>query len=117
MHLSRFFVALCLVWVMAMTWHLYPRFKDTLRIEGRLVSFDDYVEESCGQRVGPAAASCLQEARDTGRRLLAREQGKSVLLIEALPLGYLLLYLPLSLAFGRLGLGRSGGLVATKAPR
>ena len=115
MHPSRLFTALCLVWVVAMAWHLYPGFKDTLRIDGRLVSFDDYVEESCGQRVGPTAAVCIQEARETGRRLLAREQGKSVLLIDALPFGYLVVYLPLSGALRRLrrrpeGLGSGKGV-------
>ena len=85
-----------------MTWRIYPQFKDTLRIDGRLMSYADYVEESCGQRIGPAAASCFAETRDTGHRLVAREQGKSVLLIEAPLLGYLLIYLPSRAVLDRL---------------
>jgi hypothetical protein len=112
LRLSRYFVVLALVWVIAMTWRLYPQFKDTLRSEGRLVTFDDYVDESCGQKIGPAAASCFQEARDTGRRLVAREQGKSVLLIEAPLLGYLLVYLPLRVTLDRVGRRRAEPLGA-----
>ncbi len=92
--LSRYFVILSTVWIIAMTWRIYPQFKDTLRMDGRLVTLDAYIEESCGQRIGPDAATCLEEARATGHRLLAREQAKSVLFILALPLGYLVLYLP-----------------------
>ncbi|MGO8918422.1 MAG: hypothetical protein ACLQJR_21185 [Stellaceae bacterium] len=102
MRLSRYFIVLTAIWVTAMTWRLYPQFGDTLRVDGRLMGFADYVEESCGQRIGPAAASCLSEARITGRRLVASEQGKSVLLIEAPLLGYLLIYLPLGWAIRRL---------------
>lgn len=100
--ISRYFVILSAVWMVVMTWRIYPQFKDTLRDDGRLVSFDTYVEESCGQRIGPDAASCLEEARARGHRLVAREQAKSVLFILALPLGYLLLYLPPRLALDRL---------------
>lgn len=95
--ISRYFVILAAVWMIAMTWRIYPQFKDTLRIDGRLVTLADYVDENCSQRVGPAAASCVEEARGAGRRLVAREQGKSVLFIEAPILGYLLIYLPLRL--------------------
>jgi hypothetical protein len=100
--LSRYFIVLSAVWVLAMTWRLYPQFKDTLRDDGRLVTLEAYVDDSCGQRIGPGAASCLDEARATGRRLVAREQGKSVLLIEAPLLAYLLIYVPARLAFDRL---------------
>jgi hypothetical protein len=93
--LSRYFMVLAAVWVVAMTWRIYPQFPDTLRIDGRLTSFADYVEDSCHERIGPAAASCLAEAQITGRRLVASEQGKSVLLIEAPLLAYLVIYLPL----------------------
>lgn len=96
--LSRYFVILSAVWILAMTWRLYPQFKDTLRDDGRLVTLDTYVDDSCGQRIGPGVASCLDEARATGRRLVAREQGKSVLLIEAPLLAYLLIYVPARLA-------------------
>jgi hypothetical protein len=99
--LSRYFVVLSAVWVLAMTWRLYPQFKDTLRDDGRLVTLEAYIDDSCGQRIGPGVASCLEEARATGRRLVAREQGKSVLLIEAPLLAYLLIYVPVRLALDR----------------
>jgi hypothetical protein len=114
--LSRYFVVLAAVWMVAMTWRIYPQFGDTLRIDGRLMAFSDYVEENCGQRIGPAARSCLAEARDTGHRLVAQEQGKSVLLIEAPLLGYLI-YLPLRLlveALGRHGQPRRGEAMGAK---
>jgi hypothetical protein len=91
--LSRYFIVLATVWMVAMTWRVYPQFKDTLRIDGRLRSLGEYIEETCGQRIGPAAQSCLTEAQNTGRRLVAREQGKTILLIQAPLLGYLLVYL------------------------
>lgn len=113
--LSGYVVILVAVWVVAMTWRIYPQFGDTLRIEdGRLMSLADYIEESCGQRIGPSAQSCIEEARDTGRRLVAREQGKSVLFIVAPLLGYLLVYLPLRLAVARLGRRRTQGEIAAK---
>jgi len=105
--LSRYFVVLSAVWVLAMAWRLYPQFKDTLRDDGRLVTLEAYIDDSCGQRIGPGVASCLDEARATGRRLVAREQGKSVLLIEAPLLAYLLIYAPARLALDRLA-GRRG---------
>jgi hypothetical protein len=92
---SRYLVVLCAIWVIAMTWRLYPQFKDTLRVDGRVMSYADYVAESCGERTGPAAATCLGKARSTGHRLVAREQAKSLLLIEAPLLLCLLIYLPL----------------------
>jgi hypothetical protein len=99
---SRYFASLAAIWVIAMMWRVYPQFGDTLRLDGRLMTFSEYVDEICGQRVGPAAASCIEQARGTGRRLVAREQGKSVLLVVAPLLGYLLLYRPLRLALERL---------------
>jgi hypothetical protein len=110
--LSRYFVVLAAVWVVAMLWRIYPQFPDTLRIEGRLTSFADYVEDSCRERIGPAAATCLAEAQVTGRRLVAREQGKSVLLIEAPMLAYLLIYLPLGWIIRRLRPGSGSDRVA-----
>ena len=114
--LSRYFVILSTVWMVAMTWRIYPQFKDTLRVEGRLVTLDAYIDESCGQRIGPDAASCLEEARAKGHRLVAREQARSVLFILALPLGYLVLYLPPRLALDRLARRRAQRLrVAAEA--
>ena len=111
--LSRYFVVLSAVWVVVMTWRLYPQFKDTLRDDGRLVTLDAYIDDTCGQRIGPGVASCLEEARATGQRLVAREQGKSVLLIEAPLLTYLLIYLPARLVLDRLG-RRAPGEAALK---
>jgi len=101
--LSRYVVAVAAVWVVAMTWRLYPQFKDTLRQDGRLVTLEAYIDDSCGQRIGPGVATCLDEARATGRRLVARQQAKSILVIEAPLLAYLFLYVPARWALGRWG--------------
>lgn len=101
--LPRYFVMLSLVWMMALTWRVYPQFPDTLRVDGRQMTLGAYIEESCGQRIGPAAASCLSEARDTGQLLVAREQGKFILII----LAPLLIYLPVSFAMAAFGRRRS----------
>jgi len=83
-----------LTWVVVMGVRLYPHFGDALRLDDHAMSLEEYVEESCGQRIGPAATSCLVEARETGRRLVAQQQAKSLLLVEA-PLWLLLaIYLP-----------------------
>jgi hypothetical protein len=103
LRLSRYFVILSALWIVALTWRIYPQFPDTLRVDGRLMTLDEYVEESCGQRVGPAAASCLSQARDTGRLLVAREQGKFVLFIMA----PLLICLPVSVVVAALDRRRS----------
>jgi hypothetical protein len=95
---SRYFVILAAVWMSVMAWRLYPHFGDALKVDGRLMTFAEYLEDRCGQRIGPAADSCIAEAEDTGRRLVAREQGRSLLLIEAPLLGYLLVYAPLRYA-------------------
>lgn len=101
-HLSRYVVLLAAVWIVAMTWRLYPQFKDTLREDdGHLVTLEAFVEDSCGQRIGPAVASCLAEARATARRLVAQEQAKSVLLVEVPLLAYLLVYAPARMALER----------------
>lgn len=94
---SGYLVVLVALWMIIMTIRLYPQFKDTLREDGRVVGLSDYVEETCGQRIGPDAATCLEEARATGDRLVKREQGRSILLIEAPLLAYLFLLLPLRL--------------------
>jgi hypothetical protein len=91
---ARYVALVSLTWVVVMGVRLYPHFGDALRLDGRAMSFEEYVEESCGQRIGPAAASCLAEARDTGRRLVAQQQAKSLLLVQA-PLWLLIaIYLP-----------------------
>jgi hypothetical protein len=102
---SRYFVVLAVIWVVAMTWRIYPQFKDTIRVDGRLTMVSEYLEDSCGQRLGPAAAACLDAARKHARVLLRREQGKSILLIDAPLFGYLLIYLPARLLADRVRRG------------
>jgi hypothetical protein len=92
--LPHYLLIFAAAWMIAMTWRVYPQFKDMLKVEDRLVTLDDYVEESCGQRIGPAAASCVGEARLTGRRLVARQQGQSLLFVVAPLLAYVAIYLP-----------------------
>ena len=92
--LSRYLPVFIAVWMAAMTWRVYPQFKEMLKVEDRLLSLNDYVEESCGQKIGPAAESCVEEARAAGRRLVARQQGRALLFILAPLLAYLAIYLP-----------------------
>jgi hypothetical protein len=94
LYMSRCFVVLAAVWMVVMTWRLYPQFGDAVRIDGRLSTVTDFIADTCGERVGPTAVTCLAEARERAQRLLRREQGKSVLLIEAPLLGYLLFGVP-----------------------
>jgi hypothetical protein len=77
-----------------MTWKVYPLFRDTLRVDGRVVGLDDYVAEICGERVGPLATSCREATLEHGRRLVASQQAKALLMVEAPLIAYLLIYLP-----------------------
>lgn len=117
---SWYFVVLALVWMVAMTWHIYPQYRDTIRVHGRLTTIDDYVAETCGGRIGhPVIAGCVARTKATAQQLLHREQGKSILLIDAPLLGYVLIYLPLRLMIDSVdrrrdgGIGSSGNLRAT----
>jgi hypothetical protein len=92
--LSQYLLIFIALWMVAMTWRLYPQFKDMLKVDDRLVTLDDYVEDTCGQRIGPAAESCVAEARAAGRRFVARQQGRALLFIVAPLLAYLVIYLP-----------------------
>lgn len=87
---SRLFLVFAVLWMVAMTWRLYPQFKDTIRVDGRLTTVSQFLEDACGQRVGPGAATCLAENGELAQLLLRSEQGKSVLIIIAPSLGYLL---------------------------
>lgn len=89
---SRLFLIFAVMWMAAMTWRLYPQFKDAIRVDGRLTSVGQFLEDSCAQRVGPGAATCLAESGEQAQLLLRREQGKSVLIIIVPLLGYLLVY-------------------------
>jgi hypothetical protein len=107
---SWYFVVLALVWMVAMTWHIYPQFRDTIRVHGRLTTINDYVAEACGERIGPVIADCVARTEATAQRLLHREQGKSILLIDAPLLGYVLIYLPLRLMIDSVRRRRDGGI-------
>ncbi len=114
LRVPRYFALLSAIWIVAMTWKVYPQFKDALRIEGRVVTLENYLEDACGERVGPLATSCRSQTLETGWRLLAREQAKSILLIEAPLIGYVILYLPVSLLGGMLGKRRKAPLAAAE---
>jgi hypothetical protein len=94
---SRYLVLFAALWIAVWTWKLYPQFRDTLRTDGRVVSLEEYLEESCGERVGPLATSCRATTLEQGRRLVIAEQAKSLLLMQAPMLLYGVLYLPLRL--------------------
>jgi hypothetical protein len=87
---TRLFIAFALLWMVAMTWRLYPQFKDTIRVDGRLTTVSTYLEDTCGQRVGPGAATCFAETGEQAQLMLRSEQGKSILIIIVPLLGYLL---------------------------
>lgn len=108
---SRYFVLFATLWIVAWTWKLAPQFRDQLRIEGRVLSLEQYVEESCGERVGPLATSCRATIQEQGRRLVMSEQAKSLLLLQAPLLLYGLVYLPLRFLFR----SRLRGTIAIRA--
>jgi hypothetical protein len=91
---SRLFLALAALWMLAMTARLYPQFGDAIRVDGRLTTVSAYLGEVCGQRVGPAAATCLDETGEEAQLQLRREQGRSVLVIVAPLLFYVGLWWP-----------------------
>jgi hypothetical protein len=86
----RIFCVLACLWMVAMTWRIYPQFGDTIRVDGRLITVASYLSDACSQRVGPAAVTCLAESGEAAQLLLRQEQGKSVLVILAPVLFYLL---------------------------
>ena len=96
---SRYFVLFATLWIVAWSWKLYPQFRDQLRIEGRVLSLEQYVEETCAERAGPLATSCRATTLEQGRRLVISEQAKSLLLLQAPLLLYGFVYLPLRLLF------------------
>ena len=91
---SRLFLLLAALWMLAMTWRIYPQFGDTIRVDGRLTTVADYLGDVCGQRVGPAASTCIDEAGEAAQLRLRQEQGKSVLVILAPLLFYVVLWWP-----------------------
>jgi hypothetical protein len=100
---TRLFLVLAAVWMVAMTWRLYPQFGNAIRVDGRLTTVARYIDDSCGQRVGPAAATCLAESGEKAQLLLRREQARSVLLILAPLLVYGIIWRPLQFLRARIG--------------
>ena len=98
--LSRYLTLFAAAWIVAMTWKIYPQFRDTLRVDGRVVALDDYVEEACSEKVGLEAAACAATKLQSGRRMVVAEQAKALLLIEAPLILYAILYLPIRLLRG-----------------
>jgi len=90
---SRYVALFVILWMVILTWRIYPQFKNAVRVDGQLTTMEDYIDGTCGERLGPAAATCLAETREEAQHLLRREQGKSILLIEAPILVYLVVYL------------------------
>ena len=95
--LSRYVALFAVLWMVVLTWRIYPQFKDAVRVDGQLTTVEDYIDGTCGERLGPGAGTCVAEAREEAQHLLRREQGKSILLIEAPILLYLGFYLLVAL--------------------
>jgi len=87
------FAVLGLIWVLGMGWRLYPDFTDTIRVEGHLTTIDDYLRETCGEKLGGEAATCLAETRRKAKQLAREERRRAALLIGAPVLLYAL-YIP-----------------------
>ncbi|HEV2162877.1 MAG TPA: hypothetical protein VGR52_11690 [Stellaceae bacterium] len=99
--LSPYVVLLIAVWTAIMTARLYPQFDRTLRIDGRITTVDDYIADRCDARLGPEVANCLATAHDKARTQLRREQARTVLIIAAPGVLYLLYLAPAALAGAR----------------
>ncbi|GEM_PF-6046789 len=78
---STYVLLLIVVWTIAMAARLYPQFGTAVRIDGHLISVEDYIAERCGARLGPDAAACLVAAHRKAQVQLHREQARSVLII------------------------------------
>jgi len=98
--LTRYFVLFAVIWIVAMTWKVYPQFKDTLRIDGRIVALDDYIADACGEKAGTEATVCHATKLESGRRMVAAEQAKALLMIEAPLILFAVFYLPMRLLGG-----------------
>jgi hypothetical protein len=97
---SPYLTVFAALWMVALTWKVHPQFKDTLRVDGRVMALDDYIEATCGERVGPLATTCRATSLERGRQLVAAEQAKILLLVQA-PLILYVIYLPFRLATRR----------------
>ena len=83
-----------------MTWKVYPQFKDTLRVDGRIVALDDYVADACGEKAGTEATVCRTTKLESGRRRVAAQQAKALLMIEAPLILFAVIYLPIRVLRG-----------------
>jgi hypothetical protein len=95
--MTRYVVLLILVWMAVLTVRLYPQFETAVRVGGRVTTVAKYIADRCGTRLSPAAETCLAAARRKAGIQLQREQAKSVLIVVAPGMVYLL-YLPLARA-------------------
>ncbi|HUZ72728.1 MAG TPA: hypothetical protein VMU87_07070 [Stellaceae bacterium] len=91
---QRLAAALVLLWMAAMTWRVYPLFRDSIRVDGRVVTVRDYRAGTCGRRVGLDAARCLARSSERTRWLLRRERARCVLFVVAPLVGYGLVLMP-----------------------
>ena len=94
---SYAFAVLAAIWIVGMGWRLYPQFADTVRVDDRLMSAEDYVQERCGERIGDEAVRCLRTAGAKAKLLIREERVRSAALIAA-PLMLYLIYLPVRFA-------------------
>lgn len=99
--ISPYVVLLIAAWMAAMAARLFPQFDTALRVDGRITTVDDYVADRCGTRLGPEANSCLATAHDKARTQLRREQARTVLIIVAPGVLYLLYLAPAALVDAR----------------
>lgn len=99
--ISSYVVLLIAVWMTTMAIRLIPQFGTVLRIDGRTTTIDDYIADRCGARLGPDAANCLAVAHDKARTQLRREQARTVLIIVAPGVLYLLCLAPAAVADAR----------------
>lgn len=99
--ISPYVALLIAAWMAAMAARLFPQFDTALRIDGRITTVDDYVADRCGARLGPEATSCLATAHHKARTQLRREQARTVLIIVAPGVLYLLYLTPAALVDAR----------------
>ena len=92
---SPYVMLLIALWTAAMTVRLYPQFETAVRISGSVTTVDEYIADRCSARLGPAAETCLAAAHRKAQIQLQREQVKSVLIIVA-PAVLYLIYLSLA---------------------
>ena len=97
---SPYVVLLIGIWTAVMAARLYPQFDVAVRIDGRQTTVGEYITARCGARLGLAAETCFAAAERKAHLQLRREQAKSVLMIGAPAVLYLLC----------LGLAAAGGL-------